>query len=86
MVNLKCPHCAFEQPVAKNLPVDHVVACKRCDERAEFRQWHEAWCASRRDELIRACPSLATVLRDAAQEHDFAAGARVFHREPTLWY
>lgn len=84
MVNLKCPHCAFEQPIAKNLPVDHFITCKRCNERAEFRQWHEAWCASRRDELIRADPSLAVLLGDIAQEPELAAGARVFSNEQPL--
>jgi hypothetical protein len=81
MIDLKCPSCGFEQPVAKSLPIDHAVACRRCERRAEFRQWHEAWCASRREELIRADPTLEPVLRDATQEGDTRTGLRLVRGE-----
>ncbi|MEO6689246.1 MAG: hypothetical protein ABIS07_05155 [Dokdonella sp.] len=57
-VHLRCPTCACEIENALTRAFDVVVKCPSCNSSAEFRQWHEAWCASRREILVRMFPQL----------------------------
>ena len=57
--HLKCPACQAEVEQARPLPFDSTLRCKACAVQSEYRVWHEAWCASRREILIGAFPDLA---------------------------
>ena len=55
---LKCPRCLHEHVLTPLVSMDAVIACEACAAQAEFRQFHETWCESRRSLLARACPEL----------------------------
>lgn len=57
-VHLKCPTCAWEVEHPQRRGFDFAVTCPSCRNVAEFRQWHEAWCASRREFLARMFPKM----------------------------
>lgn len=63
---LKCPACLHETAFAALVPMDAVVICDMCGAQAEFRQFHEAWCESRRSALVRACPALDWLVADSS--------------------
>jgi ribosomal protein S27E len=56
--HLKCPRCLHEQVLTPPVSMDATIACEACSAQAEFRQFHETWCESRRSLLVRACPEL----------------------------
>jgi hypothetical protein len=82
--HLKCPGCAFEFMLPSAMAPDRRITCKRCKTPSELRLMHEAWCASRRTELKRACPEIRwpdadrPVDRDGRSTHRAADGASVF--------
>lgn len=57
--HLKCPACQVEIDRPRPLPFDSTLRCNACAVQSEYREWHEAWCASRREILINAFPDLA---------------------------
>jgi len=58
-VHVTCPKCAQDFAVPRSMNPDRPMACPACGSKFEFRQFHEAWCASRRNELGRRFPDLA---------------------------
>jgi hypothetical protein len=82
--HLKCPACAFEFMLPAATTPDRHIACRKCKASSEWRLMHEAWCASRRTELKRACPEIRwpdadkPVDRDGHCRHRAADGASVF--------
>lgn len=69
---VKCPNCLIETVLTPATSMDTQVACDSCGVAYEFRQGHEAWCASRRRRLARACPELAWPVDDQWAGRSFA--------------
>lgn len=57
-IHLRCPTCGWEVDHPQCPTFDFAIKCPSCKNIAEFRQWHEAWCASRRDILVGMFPEL----------------------------
>lgn len=64
--HLKCPRCLHETVFNALVPMDAVVICDACGAQAEFRQFHEKWCESKRLALARACPALDWLMADSS--------------------
>ncbi len=77
-VHLRCPTCAWEVDHPRCREFDVAVKCPSCKATAEFRQWHEAWCASRREALLSMFPQM-TWLTSGYSEIVPAGGATHEH-------
>lgn len=77
-VHLRCPTCAWEMDHPQCTGFDLALKCPSCSAVAEFRQWHEAWCASRREILLRMFPKM-TWLTSGYSEIVPAGGATHEH-------
>lgn len=74
--HLRCPTCGWEVDHPQCPTFDFVVKCPSCKTVAEFRQWHEAWCAHRRSILVGRFPELKSVASGNAEIDTKTGGAK----------
>ncbi len=61
-IELLCIRCGARSTSAVLREADSLVRCDACTGQLEFRQMHEAACASHRAEILRRCPGLLGLL------------------------